>query len=240
VNPPLPSGPDVAGLERLVGHRFSDPSLGFTALSPSRPGFSRLEFVGDAVLGLSVISAAIAHSIPHRTAIRTMSNDHLDAIFDRTFAHLTPVRTGDIVEATIGALFLDAGFEVAARAAVTVALGEVSLSVHSAAPTPPEHRDACWIGAQTLSTVVAAHLVETRPEARASWFSETRSSVLARPRLARIARESRLTEHDPGAGPRALAAASDDLEARVGNEFLRAGWTGAVQTCSTLRVLPRS
>ena len=58
----MTAGPDLARLEGLLGHRFRDPELSITALShPSYSyetdgsrGNERLEFLGDAVLGMWV------------------------------------------------------------------------------------------------------------------------------------------------------------------------------------------
>lgn len=46
-------------VEQLLGYTFLDKHLGTAALRTDRLGFSRLEYLGDAIMGLSVYTVAM-------------------------------------------------------------------------------------------------------------------------------------------------------------------------------------
>lgn len=128
----------VADLAALLGLTLTDESLARTALThPSRssePSYQRLEFVGDRVVGLAVAGwlydrfpeepegqlnrrlsglvrteslAAIAKEIGLAPLIR------LEAGAAREEAHLKPTVLADVMEAVIGAVYKDQGFDAA-------------------------------------------------------------------------------------------------------------------------------
>ncbi len=131
---------DVAALEQSIGHVFADKSLLAQALThasaatPRSGSYERLEFLGDRVLGLGVahmlMGAYGAESegpLSHRLAalvrketcaevarewgvgafIRMGEGEALSGGRDKTAI------LGDVCEAIIGAVFLDAGADVA-------------------------------------------------------------------------------------------------------------------------------
>lgn len=134
----------VDRLERALGHRFADPSLLHRALThpsmsaevPGEESNQRLEFLGDAVLDLAV--AAMLHrdwDLPEGS----MSKVRAAVVDEATLAGVArgigvgdAIRLGrgedasggrdkdpilsDSMEAIIGAVFLDAGFDAASGA----------------------------------------------------------------------------------------------------------------------------
>jgi dsRNA-specific ribonuclease len=115
---------DLSGVENLLGVCFTDRDLGRIALSPWSRGFSRLEFLGDAVLGLAVFSFAELVGLSRRVAINCVANRHLDEVFDELIGPYTSANTGDVIEALIGAIYLDIGFSEAADVAIRLCLPE--------------------------------------------------------------------------------------------------------------------
>ncbi len=131
---------DVAALEESIGHVFADRSLLAQALthasaaSPRSGSYERLEFLGDRVLGLAVahmlmeayrdesegpLSHRLAALVRKETCaevarewgvgafIRMGEGEALSGGRDKTAI------LGDVCEAIIGAVFLDAGADVA-------------------------------------------------------------------------------------------------------------------------------
>lgn len=143
----------LSAAQDAIGHRFADPGLLARALThPSRggesaassPDYERLEFLGDAVLGL-VIADEIYHRFPglaegsmtklkativsHGALVAAARSLGLDAHILLGRAHADdagralPSALEDAFEAIVGALYLDAGLE-SARKFVLHALGE--------------------------------------------------------------------------------------------------------------------
>ena len=134
-------------LQRLLGHEFRAPSLLHTALTHSSwaherrrnaDHYERLEFLGDSVVGLAVSSILLRreHAESEGTLARTRSrliSAPALALAAREFELGRWIRVGageersggrdrenilaDVLEAIIGATFLDAGFDVAAAVA---------------------------------------------------------------------------------------------------------------------------
>jgi len=131
----------AAELESRLGHRFSEPQLAAAALthrSARGPSNERLEFLGDAVLGLAIAEAlyesrpgleegdltrmraslvnreslaAVARSMDLGSIVELGSDEKRNGAFQRHSI------LADALEAAIGAVFLDGGY-AAARAAV--------------------------------------------------------------------------------------------------------------------------
>lgn len=143
--------PDLARLERNLGHSFADRSLLETALThmsaeSARHGghYQRLEFLGDRVLGLSISDMLYRR---YDTALEgDLSRRLADLVRKETCAEVARIwdlgpfmRLGDgevlngarknvsilanACEAVIGAVFMDAGYD-AARALVERGFGE--------------------------------------------------------------------------------------------------------------------
>ncbi len=144
-----PLGKRLADCQRAIGYWFADPDLLETALthsslrSPDRACNERLEFLGDSVLGL-VVTEELFHLLPEHsegeltriksavvsrpallaTSMRLGLADHAD--FARGVGRrdrLPPSVVANLVEAVIGAIYLDAGYD-AAREFVLRHLGE--------------------------------------------------------------------------------------------------------------------
>ena len=131
----------LKGLQDALGHRYSDQDLMLQALthrSAGRHNYERLEFLGDGLLNF-VVGAALYNRQPEAEE-GDLSRLRASLVRESTLADIAveldlqpliklgpgELRSGgfrrrsiqaDIVEALIGAVFLDAGFE-AARAVV--------------------------------------------------------------------------------------------------------------------------
>lgn len=133
--------PALEALQHRLGHRFRRPELLLRALthrSHSADHYERLEFLGDAVLGLAV-STLLVERLPQQTegelsraraalvrqdALHRIALDlGLPALLRlgegeaRSGGRMRASILADAVEALLGALYLDAGFEVAQRVA---------------------------------------------------------------------------------------------------------------------------
>ncbi|TSE36048.1 ribonuclease III [Tepidimonas charontis] len=132
--------PDASGLQALqarLGHTFKRPELLLRALthrSHSADHYERLEFLGDAVLGL-VVSTLLVQRLPRqsegelsRVRANLVRQDALHRIAldlglpdlvrlgdgeQRSGGRHRPSILADVVEAVLGAIYLDAGFEPA-------------------------------------------------------------------------------------------------------------------------------
>lgn len=141
---------DVRAVEARIGHVFADRNLIAVALTHvsaaagrKHETYQRLEFLGDRVLGLAVsdmlyeafpeagegeLSRRLAGLVRKESCAEAAvawgvdSCVRLGEIEQQTTAPNMAI-LGDVCEAIIGAVFLDAGYE-AARAVVTAAFGE--------------------------------------------------------------------------------------------------------------------
>ena len=127
-----------AALEKRIGHRFSNPRLLEQALTHRSHGVDdneRLEFLGDGVLGCAIADELFAR-FPQLTegqltrlraslvreealaeaAARIGLGEHLRL----GKVDLQPSLLADAVEAIVGAVFLDAGYDAARKSVVTV------------------------------------------------------------------------------------------------------------------------
>jgi len=138
--------------QRIIGHRFADVALLDAALThPSYAeeadgsvGYERLEFLGDAVLGLVVVEECyrrfpdLSEGVMTKIKIAVVSGNVLTASAEELgLAPLLLLGEGErrnasrgrasalenAFEATVGAIYLDGGYE-AARAFVLRTLGE--------------------------------------------------------------------------------------------------------------------
>ena len=135
-----------AALEKRLGHRFADPRLIEQALTHRSRGadnYERLEFLGDGVLGCAVAEELYARvpqlsegkltrlraSLVREEALAEVAQtlgigEHLRLGEGELAAgpEVRPSILADAVEAVLGAVFLDGGYE-AARKAVLAAFG---------------------------------------------------------------------------------------------------------------------
>jgi len=140
----------IAAMQKALGHVFADPELLATALThPSlidvkKVSYERLEFLGDAVLGLVIAEhlyrkfpdadegelTRVKSSVVSRAALAHLGKrlrvaEHL--LMAKGMHHQGPVPrsvASNATEALIGALHLDAGFE-RAREFVLAQLGDL-------------------------------------------------------------------------------------------------------------------
>lgn len=231
------SSVDLAGVEELLGVRFVDAHLGRIALSPWIRGFSRLEFLGDAIMGLAVISAAEVAGVARETALQRTANEHLDGLFREHLASHTRANTGDVIEAIIGAVYLDGGYDAAARVARSLCLPEVSLDELDAASRTSSlsQRGVAFIGAAVLSASAADDLCIKHPTQPHRWLSEERSRLLSRRRLAVVSADLGYAPVGDVDDDAYRAGASDALEAVLGDQYLRWGWEDA--RSSSMRII---
>ncbi|TSE18700.1 Ribonuclease 3 [Tepidimonas alkaliphilus] len=126
-----------AALQRRLGHTFANPALlqrALTHRSLSADHYERLEFLGDAVLGL-VVATLLVQRLPQgregdlsRARAALVRQDALHRIAlqlgvpalvrlgegeRRSGGSTRPSILADVVEALLGAVYLDAGFEAA-------------------------------------------------------------------------------------------------------------------------------
>ena len=142
----LPSGLDA--LQRRLGHRFRQPALLQRALTHRSAGAEhneRLEFLGDAVLGLAVsallyerfaasdegdLTRVRAHLVREATLHRAAVTLGLPEVMRLSESEARgggaqrPSILADALEAVLGAVLLDAGFD-AAQAVVRRLLGDL-------------------------------------------------------------------------------------------------------------------
>jgi ribonuclease-3 len=129
-----------AALEQRIGHRFTNPRLLEQALTHRSHGVDhneRLEFLGDGVLGCAVADELYARfpqlaegkltrlraSLVREEALaEAAARIELGGQLRVGRIELQPSLLADAVEALIGAVFLDGGYE-AARKAVAAVLG---------------------------------------------------------------------------------------------------------------------
>lgn len=225
----MPDETDLRGAEARLGYTFTDESLGLIALNPSKKGFSRLEFLGDAVLAVVVFTLTESVSHPRSDARKLVSNDRLREIYMDSFAAHSPGNTGDVMEALVGAVYLDGGFQNAADVITRVIetrFGTFDQVKISANMTSFEQRGLMWIGAHTASAVAADYLCRTHPRQTHEFYSVQRSGFLRASRLAQRSRELDLVAREATSRPSITRDKNDTdvLDAHVATMFLRDGW----------------
>jgi len=248
---------DLPKVKQLLGYTFLDKSLGTAALRTDRLGFSRLEYLGDAIMGLSVYTVAMCRGIPHPNIDRLLSNKNLDEIYRLRFAGCSSSETGDVVEALIAAIYLDGGFLSAAPVTASLLLGEhrdFNFATTQDLATTIDAQRLFALGAQVSKAVVADHLSTTSPKERAHWYSTTSKELLKTKRLANICREHHLEDHglkrppEPKRIIRALsgikaemkikraldAHLADMVDGHAALQYLNLGWDVAKNNISTL------
>ncbi|ODU10729.1 MAG: ribonuclease III [Rubrivivax sp. SCN 71-131] len=180
-------------LEQSLGHRFDDPRLLARALTHRSAGpehNERLEFLGDAVLSLAVsallferfaesdegdLTRVRAHLVRedslHRLALQLGLPERLRLSEGelRGGGTLRPSILADALEAVIGAVFLDGGYE-AARQLVQRLLGELieGTEVQSWSKDAKTELQE-WLQARRIA-VPAYRIVATRGQAHAQTF----------------------------------------------------------------------
>lgn len=155
--PAIPMFDPVVAMSALcdrIGHRFADSSHLVTALThpswrnehnPGGPDNQRLEFLGDAVLGM-IVTLELIQRLPERkegelTVIKSqlVRESSLASLAERlavgpalrlgrgedyTGGRARPSVLADALEAVVGAVFLDAGYEVTRTVVVRALAGK--------------------------------------------------------------------------------------------------------------------
>jgi ribonuclease-3 len=204
---------DPQRLSRQLGHAFADPELlddALTHRSAQARHNERLEFLGDAVLGLLVAEALwrrfprategelsrLRARLVNRDALARVAQDlelgqylRLGAGELRSGGHARESILADAVEAVLAALYLDGGLEVA-RGVVERLLGE-RLAALSPADQGKDAKTRLqeWLQARRLA-LPTYEVVETSGEDHAQTFV-VRCAVAALGRSTRAAGASR-------------------------------------------------
>lgn len=228
---------DVPAAEALCGWSFGDELLAVVALHPHLVGFSRLEFLGDAVLNLSVYSAAVLTGVGRDVAVRAVANAALDVRIGAS-AIAGERRSGDVLEALIGAVHLDGGFAAAWQAALRLA--GPAATVPDGLEAPPaapqralDRRALAFVGSAVIGAVVADHLCRSEPTWDHGRYSDGRAALVGAHRLATLARQHFGAEVDGlKDGP-----CTDVLQAATAERFLEGGWDGGVAAVAAFGVL---
>lgn len=169
-----PTSPALADLQQRLGHRFADPQLLARALthrSFSADHNERLEFLGDSVLNLVVADLLFErlHQLPEGDLSRVRANlvkqDTLHQLAvalglpqvlrlgegeSRSGGSARPSILADTLEALIGAVYLDAGFD-AARGLVQRLFADVEIRPEmQAAAKDPKTELQEWLQARRM------------------------------------------------------------------------------------------
>ena len=230
----------LAALQQRLGYRFGQPELLQRALTHRSFGADhneRLEFLGDAVLGLAVASQLIerhggsdegdlsrirAHLVREESLHKLALSLALPGVLRlsegeaRGGGAQRPSILADAMEAVLGAVYLDGGFEPA-RALVERLLGEVIASADSSGDWAKDAKTALqeWLQARKLP-VPAYRITETRGQAHAQTFEvecavaslhlahhgEGRSRRAAEQAAARAMLDELMSRDQPGSGLR--------------------------------------
>jgi dsRNA-specific ribonuclease len=234
-----PEQVDLPGAEAKLGYTFSNRLLGETALDPSVRGFSRLEFLGDSILGVVIFTMAESAELPRPQAQNLVSNQRFRQLFETTFAAHSPGNTGDVIEALVGAIYLDGGFDHAASIISRVIepqFGQFDQAALSTKAGAMQDRGLMQIGAHVTSAVVADHLCTLMPSETHEVYSKERSRLIHNERLAQRSRDLGLATADERIRPisKRDAVHADALDAHVAHLFLRRGWHAAKPDISGL------
>jgi ribonuclease-3 len=185
--------PELLALQKRLQHQFANPRLlerALTHRSFTSDHNERLEFLGDSVLSLAVsgllferlnqlpegdLSRVRANLVKQETLFQIASQLGLSAGLrlgdgeKRSGGHKRPSILADALEAVIGAVYLDAGFEVAA-ALVHRLYGDVELSAQmSAMGKDPKTELQEWLQARKMK-LPAYRVVATLGEAHKQTF----------------------------------------------------------------------
>ncbi|WP_421997652.1 ribonuclease III [Reyranella sp.] len=170
---------DLAALAEVVGHAFARPELAVEALTHRGAldrrsdlkaafphGNERLEFLGDRVLSLAIADQLLRRFPDEREG--QLARRHAALVSARTLREIaeaiglsshrivyrgappmTPTILSDMLEAMLGAVYLDGGFDAAA--AVVERLWSDRLGRDNPAPRPPKTQLQEWAQARGLA-----------------------------------------------------------------------------------------
>jgi ribonuclease III len=185
--------PELPALQKRLNHSFSNPRLlerALTHRSFTADHNERLEFLGDSVLNLAVsgllfeklsqlpegdLSRVRANLVKQETLFQIASTLGLSACLrlgdgeKRSGGHKRPSILADALEAIIGAVYLDAGFEVAAALVRRLYSGLELNAQMSAMGKDPKTELQEWLQARKMK-LPAYRVVATLGEAHKQTF----------------------------------------------------------------------
>ena len=185
--------PDLLALQTRLQHRFANPRLLERALTHRSFGadhYERLEFLGDSVLNLAIsgllyekfdalpegdLSRIRAHLVKQDSLVGLAQGLGLSPCLrlgegeKRSGGHKRPSILADAVEAVIGAVYLDAGFEPAQALVRRLYAGiELDAQARSLGKDPKTELQE-WVQARRMKLPVY-RVVATQGEAHAQTF----------------------------------------------------------------------
>jgi len=207
----------TADLETTLGHEFARPALLAEALTHASTSsvrglsYERLEFLGDRVLGLAM-AALLIRRIPaeaegdlarrhavlvSREALVAVARDLGLARYINVQPSAAPDRVpesilADACEAVLGALYLDAGFETAAR--LVERLWEPRLDIELPPPRDAKTELQEWVQARGLPLPVYRTIATDGPSHDPVFTVEAYAEGLAPQRA--VARSKRAAEQE--------------------------------------------
>jgi ribonuclease-3 len=169
--------PELLALQKRLNHHFANPRLlerALTHRSFTSDHNERLEFLGDSVLNLD-LSRVRANLVKQDTLFKMASTLGLSACLrlgdgeKRSGGHKRPSILADALEAIIGAVYLDAGFEVAAALVHRLYSGVELNAQMSAMGKDPKTELQEWLQARKMK-LPAYRVVATLGEAHKQTF----------------------------------------------------------------------
>jgi dsRNA-specific ribonuclease len=228
----------AGALGEVIGTQLPDEELAFIALHPERQGFSRLEFIGDAVLGVAVTTVVVRAGLRRELVPRHVSNRALDEVYRERLRRLVPGNSGDVVEAVVGAAHLTLGFDDAAAVAVNLAFPARPWSSIAPRPVPTiptvaprERRSMAFLGATLFGAGVADHLVRDQPSAPHRVLSDERQRLLA---PNRVVHRSAVIARLPAVTGLRQRRAYDLVQGAAAAVFLAGGWPATTELIAEL------
>jgi hypothetical protein len=181
----------VHPVEREIGYRFRDSALLRGATGTWHRSFGPLEHLGDTIADLAVAVTCHRLGAGPDIAATLVDNAHLERVMASRLRRLVRPRTGDVIEALVGAVHLDGGFDRAAEVAIRLLVPDSRWESipESAVPVGvPTGDGPVWLGALVLDAVIADHLVRRRGPTRTSQreLSRTRSHIVRSTALERL------------------------------------------------------
>jgi len=144
-------------LEAIIGHTFSDQAWLTGASSTSTRAFGALEHLGDAVADLAVAITCWRADLDAERAAYLVCNEHLDERFHALLQGHVRANSGDVIEAIVGAVLLDADFETAA--AVAVHLCAPGMTWRPLASGESVDEVPLWLGPIAIDAIITADAV---------------------------------------------------------------------------------
>ena len=209
-------------VEREIGYRFHDRALLRAATATWHRAFGSLEHLGDTIADLAVGLTCHRLGAGADVAAGLVDNLHLERVMASRLRRLVRPRTGDVIEALVGAVHLDGGFDRAAEVTVRLLIPDTDwqaipespvVALDASAPGP------VWLGALALDAVIADQLVRRWGPVRTSQreLSQTRSDIV------RTATLEQLIGEVPSWRSARLDARS--LKGSIATTLLSHGWT---------------